>query len=122
MEVLEGKWSILILRELFAGKRRTSEFLRALPGISTKTLTQRLRNLEAQGLVERCIYAEVPPRVEYCLSDRGRELQPILQAMYQVGQRWLEQSTDCDCPIEKSGDRFPAPPDSLGMQPTYLDG
>ncbi|NJN30875.1 MAG: helix-turn-helix transcriptional regulator [Synechococcales cyanobacterium RM1_1_8] len=105
LEVIEGKWSILILRELFQGDRRTGEFLKALPGLSTKTLTQRLRNLEQHGLVVRQVYGEVPPRVEYRLSDRGRELQPILRAMYQVGQRWMAQGpdctrSDCNCPIE----------------------
>ena len=100
LQVIDGKWSILILRELFQGKRRTGDFLKALPGISTKTLTQRLRNLEQHGLVTRRMYEEVPPRVEYELTERGRELQPVLNAMYQVGLRWMAQSPGCDCPIQ----------------------
>ncbi len=84
-----GKWTLLILRELFAGDRRTHEFLEALSGISSKTLTKRLRELEAHGLIERRIYPEIPPRVEYSLTAKGRELQPVMASLYQVGQRWL---------------------------------
>lgn len=96
LEILSGKWSILILRELFGGDRRTSELLSALPGISSKTLTQRLRNLEQHGLLERRIYAEVPPHVEYHLTEKGRELQPVLGALHSVGQQWLDQP-ECQC-------------------------
>lgn len=98
LEILSGKWSILILRELFEGERRTGELLTALPGISSKTLTQRLRNLEQHGLLERRVYAEIPPHVEYNLTDKGRELQPVLRALHDVGQQWLEQA-DCHCPV-----------------------
>jgi DNA-binding HxlR family transcriptional regulator len=86
-----GKWTLLILRELFAGDCRTHEFLEALSGISSKTLTKRLRELEAHGLIERRIYPEIPPRVEYSLTEKGRELQPVMSSLYQVGQRWLER-------------------------------
>jgi len=99
LDLIGGKWSILILRELFAGDRRTHEFLDALPGLSTKILMQRLRELERQGLVERRIYAEIPPHVEYSLTEKGREIQPILAAMRELGLRWLEQDP-CICPIE----------------------
>lgn len=84
-----NKWAILILNELFHGKRRTNEFLAALPGISTKTLTARLRELERCGLVERRVFPEVPPRVEYSLTPKGEKAQPVMQALYQVGQHWL---------------------------------
>lgn len=85
------KWAILILRELFQGNRRTNEFLSALPGISTKTLTARLRELETHGLVTRTVFPEVPPRVEYALTAKGREIQPIMTALSQVGEQWLDQ-------------------------------
>lgn len=98
LDLIGGKWSILILRELFAGDRRTHEFLDALPGLSTKILMQRLRELERQGLVERRIYAEIPPHVEYSLTAKGREIQPILAAMRELGLRWLAQDP-CVCPI-----------------------
>ena len=88
-----NKWAILILRELFEGNRRTNEFLSALPGISTKTLTARLRELESYGLVNRTVFPEVPPRVEYSLTPKGREVQPIMTALQQVGQDWMNQAT-----------------------------
>ncbi|NEO83539.1 MAG: helix-turn-helix transcriptional regulator [Spirulina sp. SIO3F2] len=98
LDILGSKWSILILRELFLGDRRTHELLSALPGISTKTLTIRLRELEQHQLVVRHVYAEVPPRVVYGLTTKGRELQPVMAAMHQVGQQWLAQA-DCACPL-----------------------
>ena len=101
VDILGGKWSILIVRELWNRRCRTHELLKALPGISTKTLTARLRNLEEQGLIDRQVYPEVPPRVEYALTDKGRELQPVFAALYQVGQQWLGQE-DCPCPIDVS--------------------
>ncbi|MFH7244456.1 MAG: winged helix-turn-helix transcriptional regulator [Spirulina sp.] len=89
LSYIGNKWAILILRELFQGNRRTNEFLAALPGISTKTLTARLRELERYGLVTRTVFPEVPPRVEYSLTAKGREIQPIMVALSQVGQHWL---------------------------------
>ncbi len=99
VDLLGNKWSILVLRELFSGDRRTNELLKALPGISTKTLMVRLRELETHGLVERRIYAEIPPRVEYSLTAKGREIQPVMTALHQVGSQWLEQDT-CVCPLQ----------------------
>jgi DNA-binding HxlR family transcriptional regulator len=98
---LDNKWSILVLRELFGGARRTHELLAALPGISTKTLTQRLRELESQGLVDRRVYAEIPPRVEYSLTPKGRQIQPVMAALHQVGSQWLGQES-CICPLTHS--------------------
>ncbi|MGB0562193.1 MAG: winged helix-turn-helix transcriptional regulator [Spirulinaceae cyanobacterium] len=98
LDRLGNKWSLLILRELFLGDRRTHEFLSTLGGISTKTLTVRLRELEQHGLVTRQVYPEVPPRVVYSLTVKGRELQPVLAAMHQVGERWLKQE-HCACPL-----------------------
>ena len=98
VDILGSKWSILILRELWEQDRRTNELLKALPGISSKTLTVRLRNLEEHGLVMRRTYAEVPPRVEYAITDKGKELQPVVTALHQVGQRWLKQDS-CACPL-----------------------
>ncbi len=100
VDLLDNKWSILVLRELFGGDRRTHELLAALPGISTKTLTQRLREMEAQGLVARRVYAEVPPHVEYALTPKGRQLQPVMAALHQVGSQWLEQDL-CVCPLTR---------------------
>ena len=98
VDLLDNKWSILVLRELFGGTRRTHQLLAALPGISTKTLTQRLRELETQGLIDRHIYAEIPPHVEYSLTPKGRQIQPVMVALHQVGSQWLEQDS-CICPL-----------------------
>lgn len=101
LDLLDNKWSILILRELFGGARRTHELLAALPGISTKTLTARLRELEANGLVDRQVYAEVPPRVEYRITAKGLQLQPVMAALHTVGSQWLAQD-ECVCPMLQS--------------------
>ena len=99
VDLLGNKWSILVLRELFQGPRRTNEFLKALPGISTKTLTARLRDLEHHGLVRREVFPEIPPRVEYSLTSKGLEFRPVLMAMHQLGTQWLGQEP-CLCSIE----------------------
>ena len=101
LDLIGNKWSILILRELFLGDRRTHQFLDALPGISSKTLTIRLRELEAHGLVQRQVYPEIPPRVEYSLTEKGREIQPVMSALYRVGRNWLQEDA-CLCPLEKT--------------------
>lgn len=101
LDLIGTKWSISILRELFRGHQRTHELLEALPGISTKTLTVRLRELEKHGLISRKVYAEIPPRVEYSLTEKGLELQPVLVALKQVGEQWLQDS-HCVCPLELS--------------------
>ncbi|WP_072620742.1 winged helix-turn-helix transcriptional regulator [Spirulina major] len=98
VDLLGNKWSILILRELFGGDRRTHELLKALPGISTKTLSARLRTLTTHGLAERRVYAEVPPRVEYALTPKGESLRPVLAALHTVGSQWLAQDP-CACPL-----------------------
>ncbi|MDJ1178779.1 helix-turn-helix domain-containing protein [Roseofilum sp. BLCC_M91] len=96
LDLISSKWSVLILRELFQGDRRTHALLDALPGISSKTLTLRLRELEQHGLIKRTVYPEIPPHVEYSLTDKGRELKPVLLSLKELGERWLEQSCSCD--------------------------
>lgn len=81
LRVIGGKWTILILRDLFNGTRRFGELQRSLHGISPKTLSERLRQLEAQGIIRRMIYPEIPPRVEYSLTEKGKSLQAILDVM-----------------------------------------
>ncbi len=88
LSLLGNKWKVLILRELFAGTRRFSELSRGIRGISQKMLTQQLRHMEADGLIQRKVYAEVPPRVEYSLTDAGRSLRPILDAMHTWGTKY----------------------------------
>jgi DNA-binding HxlR family transcriptional regulator len=86
LEALDGKWTILVVRDLLGGTKRFTELRRSLSGISPKTLTDRLRGLEQHGLVERHIYAEVPPRVEYSLTSAGRTLEPVLVALSRWGR------------------------------------
>ena len=98
--ILGSKWSVLILRELLSGDRRTHELLEALPGISSKTLTLRLRELEKHGLLARQVYPEVPPHVEYSLTEKGLEVQPVMIALKQLGDKWLGEK-NCSCSMDK---------------------
>ncbi len=86
VNVLDGKWTLLILRELFQGTKRFGELRVVLEGVSPKTLTERLRFLEEQGVVERTIFPEIPPRVEYCLTERGRKAWPVMVALRSWGE------------------------------------
>jgi DNA-binding HxlR family transcriptional regulator len=86
VDILDGKWTILIVRDLLGGTRRFTELRRSLAGVSPKTLTDRLRDLEQHGLVTREVFAEVPPRVEYSLTEAGRTLEPILLALATWGR------------------------------------
>jgi DNA-binding HxlR family transcriptional regulator len=89
--ILEGKWTLLLLRELFTGTKRFGQLRSALTGISPKTLTDRLRILEEQQIIARTIYPEVPPRVEYALTELGQTLWPIIAALRDWGTRWAPQ-------------------------------
>ena len=86
VHVLGGKWTMLVIRDLLGGTRRFSELRSSLAGISPKTLTDRLRDLEQHGLVERIAYAEIPPRVEYTLTAKGRTLEPVIGALAAWGR------------------------------------
>lgn len=86
MVLIGGKWTTVIIRELLGGTRRFSELRRTLDRVSAKTLTDRLRHLETEGLLTRTVYAEVPARVEYTLTPRGESLGEIIAAMARWGQ------------------------------------
>ena len=88
LEVIEGKWTTLILRDLLHGTKRFGELRHNLSGISPKTLTDRLRDLERNGVLERTVFAEIPPRVEYTLTEKGRALGAVIAAMAQWGEVW----------------------------------
>ena len=87
IEIIGGRWKVLILQELFGGVRRFSELHRALAGISHRTLTQQLRELEGHGIIRRKIYREVPPKVEYSLTPMGETLRPVIGVMHD----WAEE-------------------------------
>ena len=80
-EIISGKWTLLLIRDLAEGSRRFCELERSLEGISPRTLSLRLRALEENGIVERKTYPEVPPRVEYGLTEKGRALEPAVRAL-----------------------------------------
>lgn len=84
--VIGDKWVVLILRDLRAGKKRFSELQKSLTGISQKVLTEKLRSMEEKGLVTREVFPEVPPRVEYSLTELGTSLYPILDALEDWGR------------------------------------
>jgi DNA-binding HxlR family transcriptional regulator len=86
VDVLDGKWTLMVVRDLMGGTKRFGELRSSLRGISPKTLTDRLRSLEDHGLVDRRIYAEVPPRVEYTLTAAGQTLEPVLAALAEWGR------------------------------------
>ena len=106
-EIISGKWTLLVIRDLADGNRRFCELERSLDGISPRTLSLRLRALEECGVVERHTYPEVPPRVEYALTEKGRALSPLIDDMREYGaplaRRRREDATSAS----------PSPPDRL---------
>jgi DNA-binding HxlR family transcriptional regulator len=91
--LMGDKWKVLIVRELLTGTKRFGELKKALDGISQKVLTQHLRIMETHGLVRREAFAEIPPRVEYSLTDLGRSLKPIHDAMWRWGEKYKASAT-----------------------------
>ncbi|OPA79247.1 transcriptional regulator [Paenibacillus selenitireducens] len=106
LEVIGGKWKCVILCHLTHGKKRTSDLKRVMPSITQKMLTQQLRELEQDGIVNRIIYNQVPPKVEYELSEYGRSLQPILDSLCAWGEAHI---------IKEYGDKFAV------LEPNYLN-
>ncbi len=88
-EVIASKWTPLIVHDLSEGPRRFMQLEHACPGISPRTLSERLHMLEQEGILTRRSYPESPPRVEYELTDKGRALLPIISAMRRFGRSWL---------------------------------
>lgn len=95
LEVLSGKWKLKILMQIFKNPTvRFSVLQRAIPGITQKMLTKNLRELEAEDLIKRVVYPTVPPKVEYCLTEHGKELAPIFDQLHYFGLKhraYLEQ-------------------------------
>jgi DNA-binding HxlR family transcriptional regulator len=90
VELIGNKWKLLIIRNLLAGTARFNELQKGIPGISQKVLTENLRALEADGLVVREVFPEVPPHVEYSLSEMGKTLNPMFQNMIEWGNSYKE--------------------------------
>jgi len=87
--IVSGKWTLLLLRDLAVGPCRFTQLERSLEGISPRTLSQRLKVLEDEGIIQRKVYPEAPPRVEYRLTPKGRDIVPIVEAMRAYGELWL---------------------------------
>jgi DNA-binding HxlR family transcriptional regulator len=96
MDTIGGKWKPVILYHLLSAPRRFGELQRLLPEVSQRMLTQHLRELEADGIVHREVYREVPPRVEYSLTPRGRALEPVLLTMHGWAEQHLVELTGTD--------------------------
>jgi DNA-binding HxlR family transcriptional regulator len=88
-DIVCGKWTLLVIRDLAEQRSRFCELERSLEGISPRTLSLRLRALEEEGIVKRETFPEVPPRVEYTLTEKGRALVPIIESMRAYGTEWL---------------------------------
>ena len=93
VQLIGSKWKLLIMRNLLDRPWRFNELKKSLDGISQKVLTDSLRSMEEDGLITRTVYAEVPPRVEYALSDVGESMRPILDAMKDWGANYKENYT-----------------------------
>ena len=91
--LIGDKWKVLILRDLLPGTKRFGELKKSIGTVSQKVLTAQLRDMERNGLVNRKVYPEVPPRVEYSLTELGRSLKPILDAMCDWGEEFKAQNT-----------------------------
>ena len=105
-EIVCGKWTLLVIRDLAEGRSRFCELERSLQGISPRTLSLRLRALEEEGVVERQTFPEVPPRVEYALTSKGRALVPLIEDMRTYGREWL--GCDPGLGADEVSDREPA--------------
>jgi DNA-binding HxlR family transcriptional regulator len=97
-DVVCGKWTLLVIRDLAAGSSRFCELERSLEGISPRTLSLRLRALEEEGIVARNTFPEVPPRVEYTLTEKGEALVPLIDDMRRYGTRWLLEDKQAPVP------------------------
>lgn len=89
--IIGNKWKIIILRDLLTGTKRYNELSRSVVGISAKVLTENLRDLEKDGIVARKVYPVVPPKVEYSLTEKGKELKDVLESMKLFGEKYKDK-------------------------------
>lgn len=89
LDVIGGKWSMSIIYALFSGKKRFSELERLIPGINTRMLVKELKNMEANGIITREVFATVPPTVEYTLTTKGEKLEASINELYKWGQEYV---------------------------------
>jgi DNA-binding HxlR family transcriptional regulator len=105
IQLLGKRWTGLILDALMQGPQRFCELTAAVDGLSDRVLSDRLRELEAEGVIERMVYPQIPVRVEYRLTDKGHDLQPVVEAIHQWAEKWVfltpEQTEECAALAEK---------------------
>jgi DNA-binding HxlR family transcriptional regulator len=108
-DIVCGKWTLLLIRDLVEGRSRFCELERSMAGISPRTLSLRLRALEEERIVERQTFPEVPPRVEYALTEKGRALVPLIESMRAYGNEWLADGCHAEVQdaITDAADREP---------------
>ncbi|MDD3367950.1 MAG: helix-turn-helix domain-containing protein [Lachnospiraceae bacterium] len=94
LQLIGDKWKVLIIRDLLTGTKRFNELMRSVTGITQKVLTSHLRAMESAGLVTRTVYPEVPPKVEYNLTETGFSLKPILDSMIVWGNEYKKKAAD----------------------------
>lgn len=94
LRLIGDKWKVLILRELMPGTKRFGELHRSIGSVSQKMMTQQLKSMQTDGLVKREVFAEVPPRVEYSLTERGKSLAPVLDAMNSWGEYYKRMTAE----------------------------
>ena len=92
LSLISDKWTVVIIRDVLTGTKRFNELMRSVTGITQKVLTSHLRNMEANGLLVRKVYPEIPPKVEYTLTETGYRLKPILDAMYTWGENYKSKN------------------------------
>ena len=115
LQIVGDKWTMLVVRDLVAGPKRTTELLAALHPISSRTLVGRLRDMEQDDLIARHDYGGSPPRVEYILTERGRQLLPLLDALRLLGQSL--DCNECEDRKERLGDYCDACPHRNNIEP-----
>lgn len=92
--IIGNKWKLIILRDLLTGTKRYNELTRSVVGISAKVLTENLRDLERDGIVKRKVYPVVPPKVEYSLTEKGKDLKDVLESMRSFGLKYKGEDYD----------------------------
>lgn len=94
LTLISNKWKVLIIRDLLPGTKRFGELKKSIGSVSQKVLTAQLRQMEESGLLTRTVYPEVPPRVEYTLTELGQSLRPVLDALWNWGNNYKEKMSD----------------------------
>lgn len=92
ISILQGKWTLMVLRDLLPGKKRFGELMKSIGGVNPKTLSVRLKELQDAGIIQRTLFPEVPPRVEYRLTAKGEELGDLINTMAKWGTRWKDEN------------------------------